>query len=228
MCDAVPGPPHAGSTPDGTWTGATRATLGEVLAGRRRRRFVGRTDLLELFRAALEARPAAFAVLHVHGPGDALCAFNPVYGQGITVAALEALTLRRHLVRGVEPRWPVLLCDLARAARGAWDMAVGADLAFPGVPGRRTLQTLVLNRYVARLQAGAVHDPALARVFVQVSGLVERPQALLRPAVVLRVLRPAPPTEKKEPRDTPTALTRTDAGSTPGRAGRPDDQRRGA
>ena len=48
---------------------ATRETVGDLLAARRRRRFVGRRAELELVRAALEAADPPFAVLHVHGPG---------------------------------------------------------------------------------------------------------------------------------------------------------------
>lgn len=47
----------------------TAGTLGELVASRRRRRFVGRGAELELFRTALEAAEPPFSVLHVHGPG---------------------------------------------------------------------------------------------------------------------------------------------------------------
>ena len=70
--------------------------------------------------------------------GDALCSFNPIYGQGMSVAALEALTLRRHLASGVEPQPRRWFRDLARVVDVPWQMAAGGDLMFPDVQGRRT------------------------------------------------------------------------------------------
>jgi hypothetical protein len=43
-------------------------TLGDVLASRRRRRFVGRASEIELFRVALDSAEPSFSMLHVHGP----------------------------------------------------------------------------------------------------------------------------------------------------------------
>ena len=70
-----------------------------------------------------------------------------------------------------------------------WDIAVGGDLAFPGVPGRRTLKVRLINAYLARLHAAAANDASLASAFLRVAGLVARPQSLLRPGVAIRVLR---------------------------------------
>ena len=121
--------------------------------------------------------------------GDAVCSFNPIYGQGISVAALEALTLRRHLERGIEPEPRHWYRDLARVIDVPWDMSAGGDLAFPGVPGHRSLKIRILGAYLARLHAAAVQDPHLSTAFARVAGLVAPPQSLLRPGIVLRVLR---------------------------------------
>ena len=121
--------------------------------------------------------------------GDAMCSFNPVYGQGISVAALEALVLRRHLERGIEPQPHRFFRDIARVVDVPWDIAVGGDLAFPGVQGRRTAKVRLVSAYLARLHAAAVDDASLASAFVRVAGLVAPPQSLLRPEVALRVLR---------------------------------------
>jgi hypothetical protein len=107
----------------------------------------------------------------------------------MSVAALEALALRRHLRRGarLEPRR--LLRDLARAVDVPWEIAAGGDLVFPGVQGHRTAKIRLANAYLARLHAAAADDGRLAIAFARVAGLVAPPQTLLRPDVALRVLR---------------------------------------
>jgi 2-polyprenyl-6-methoxyphenol hydroxylase-like FAD-dependent oxidoreductase len=121
--------------------------------------------------------------------GDAVCSFNPIYGQGMSVAALEALTLRRHLQRGVQPQPRQVFRNLTRVVDVPWDIAVGGDLAVPGVQGRRTLKIRLVNAYIARLHAAAAHDASLASAFVRVAGLIAPPQSLLRPSIAVRVLR---------------------------------------
>jgi hypothetical protein len=122
--------------------------------------------------------------------GDALCTFNPVYGQGMSVAALQALALRDHLRRHTTPRPLKLLRHLGRIVDVPWNMATGGDLAFPDVVGRRTVQMRLLNGYLGKLLAGAAHEPRLGRAFLRVAGLVDPPPALLAPGVAARVLRP--------------------------------------
>jgi 2-polyprenyl-6-methoxyphenol hydroxylase-like FAD-dependent oxidoreductase len=124
--------------------------------------------------------------------GDAVCSFNPIYGQGMSVAAVEPLVLRRHLRRGALPRPRRFFGDLARVVDVPWDIAVGGDLVFPGVQGRRTLKVRLVNAYLARLHTAAAHDASLAGAFLRVAGLVARPESLLRPGIILRVLRTGP------------------------------------
>jgi 2-polyprenyl-6-methoxyphenol hydroxylase-like FAD-dependent oxidoreductase len=122
--------------------------------------------------------------------GDALCSFNPAYGQGMSVAALEALELRACLAGGGSP------ADLARGffqrvARVIdipWDMAAGGDLRLPIVPGPRPARLRLLNAYVAQVQAAGARDPRIAREFLRVANLVQRPEALLHPVMVSRVI----------------------------------------
>jgi 2-polyprenyl-6-methoxyphenol hydroxylase-like FAD-dependent oxidoreductase len=125
----------------------------------------------------------------LHVMGDSICSLNPIYGQGMSVAAIEALVLREHFKRGHKPRPRRVLRDFAKAIDAPWEMAAGADLAFPGVDGRRTAKARMANAYIPRLHAAAAHDAALAIEFLRVSGLVEHPAALFRPSVVMRVVK---------------------------------------
>ena len=124
--------------------------------------------------------------------GDAACSFNPVYGQGMTVAALEALTLRRHLADGVPPRPRDFLRDVSAVVDVPWDISASGDLSFPQVAGARTAKIKIGNAYMARLQDAATRDGQVTRTFMRVAGLVDPPQALMRPGMMARVLRPAP------------------------------------
>ncbi|SCL34438.1 2-polyprenyl-6-methoxyphenol hydroxylase [Micromonospora nigra] len=120
--------------------------------------------------------------------GDAACIFNPVYGQGMTVAAMESLVLREHLEQG-PPRPEQFFRAQSKVIDAPWDMSAGADLGFPGVRGRRTVKTFMGNAYIPRLQAAAANDGRLTASFLRAAGLVDPPQALMKPAVAARVLR---------------------------------------
>jgi len=121
--------------------------------------------------------------------GDAMCSFNPIYGQGMTVAATEAVALRRLLGRHAVPDARGYFRAIAAAIDVPWDIAVGADMAFPQVRGKRSAKVRLVNAYLPRLHAAAAHDEALAASLVRVIGLIDRPEVLLRPNRVLRVLR---------------------------------------
>jgi len=118
-----------------------------------------------------------------------VCSFNPIYGQGMTVAAVEAMTLRGLLVRGAVPAARRYFRAIAAAVDVPWGVAVGADLAYPEVPGKRSAKVRLVNAYLPRLHAAAAHDEALAASLVRVIGLKDRPEGLLRPDRMLRVLR---------------------------------------
>lgn len=123
---------------------------------------------------------------------DALCVLNPAYGQGMTVAALEALLLRRLLACGESGELaPRLFRGAARLVGTAWSLTVSADLRFPEVVGRRRAADRFVNSYLSRYQAAAAVDPALANAFICVANLVAPPSRLFAPSLVLRVLRAA-------------------------------------
>jgi len=121
--------------------------------------------------------------------GDAICSFNPIYGQGMTIAAMEAVELQRCLRKGGDR----LAKRFFKAAKGpvnqAWKLSTGADLALDEVEAVAALPDRIIGRYMERLMAAAVHDKIVSRTFLEVTGMLKPVPALLTPAMVRRVLR---------------------------------------
>jgi len=120
--------------------------------------------------------------------GDAVCSFNPAYGQGMSVAAKEAVVLRRFASAGKDIDARKFFQEIAPIVDTPWQIVVGGDLAHPAVQGDRTAMVRLVNRYLNRLQIAAAHDVALAESFQRVMHLLAPPPTLMRPDRALRVL----------------------------------------
>ncbi len=121
--------------------------------------------------------------------GDALCCFNPIYGQGMSVAALEAETLETCLADGTEDLPRRFYRSVSGVVDAPWKIAAGADLARPGVAGNRTRTTALANWYLAHVQKAATRDVEVCRALVFVTGLLAPPESLFQPKMALRVFR---------------------------------------
>jgi 2-polyprenyl-6-methoxyphenol hydroxylase-like FAD-dependent oxidoreductase len=119
--------------------------------------------------------------------GDAICSFNPIYGQGMSVAALDAVALRDCLRRGVTDLPRRYFRAAAKAIGVAWQIGAGSDLAFPEVEGRRTPATRVINRLVDWVLTACESDAVVGGQFFQVTALVDPPARLLHPSFLYRV-----------------------------------------
>jgi len=121
--------------------------------------------------------------------GDAICSFNPIYGQGMTVAAVEAMVLYNCLRHGERNLPRRFFHSSAKKIRVAWQTAVGSDLALPEVVGPRPLSMRITNAYLDHVMTAAETDPVVAQQFIQVIGMVDHPARLLRPSIMLRIAR---------------------------------------
>jgi 2-polyprenyl-6-methoxyphenol hydroxylase-like FAD-dependent oxidoreductase len=119
--------------------------------------------------------------------GDALSSFNPIYGQGMTVAALEAVALKGCLAKGTTDLARRFFARASKIIDIPWSIAVGNDLRMPEATGPRSAAIRVINAYIAKLHKAAHHDPAVAFAFHQVGNLLQPPSHILHPRVAARV-----------------------------------------
>ena len=136
----------------------------------------------------LEAFPRGLLPL-----GDAICRFNPIYGQGMSIAAQEACLLQQLFRKRAETADP--LAGLASAfftGAGAlidtpWTLAAVADFAFPGTEGQRPEDFEDRLAFGKALNQLAARDPAVHRLTTEVQHLL-KPRSVLRdPEIVERV-----------------------------------------
>jgi 2-polyprenyl-6-methoxyphenol hydroxylase-like FAD-dependent oxidoreductase len=124
--------------------------------------------------------------------GDAVCSFNPVWGQGMTVALLQAETLGKILERGrrngasLEQLGRSFFTAAAQVIAPAWTLAANLDLSFPQTVGVRPRFMALRMRYAAALDALARRDPELTRVLYEVYHLLTPVSALTAPSLVGR------------------------------------------
>lgn len=132
--------------------------------------------------------PTGFVVL-----GDAVAAFNPIYGQGMSVAALCAEKLRDALERNDMDEEGLARCvqrAIGRIVHGPWELAVGQDIQYPGAIGPRPpAATAPLRHYMERLAVTAMGRPAVMRAYLEVLTLSAPFSRLFGPTVALGVLR---------------------------------------
>jgi hypothetical protein len=120
--------------------------------------------------------------------GDAACAFNPTYGQGMSVAALEAQALGKWL--GTAQSTLVFQQQLLKVVRGPWLMATNEDSRLPHVEGAIPSRFDKINqRYIDEFIWLCGTDPQALDVFMGVSQLIKPPTAMFAPTLAFKVMR---------------------------------------
>jgi 2-polyprenyl-6-methoxyphenol hydroxylase-like FAD-dependent oxidoreductase len=124
--------------------------------------------------------------------GDAICSFNPIYGQGMTSAAMQAQALQQLLVRrkgALDGIARVFFKQAARIVNVPWQMAVGEDFRYVETTGPKPAGTDLLNAYSTLLHRATHSDAVVYQAFLNVMGLLAPPASLFAPNILLRVLR---------------------------------------
>jgi 2-polyprenyl-6-methoxyphenol hydroxylase-like FAD-dependent oxidoreductase len=132
--------------------------------------------------------------------GDAVYAFNPVYGQGMSTAAIASQTLDaclkaqhqrtggQHLT-GLAQRFQK---ELAGVIAGPWQMATGQDVRWPSTEGVQTPDpvTRLVQRYLDQVLNTMPHNPTVAEAFYHVQNMLKPPTSLFHPKILWQVLKP--------------------------------------
>jgi hypothetical protein len=130
--------------------------------------------------------PKGFAAM-----GDSVCAFNPVYGVGMTLTGLEALELRKCLGRGrgafdshhFQQR-------VAKLVAGPWALTTGEDLRWPTTEGGNvTAKVKIMHWYIEQVIRLIPQSEEVFHRFQEVNHMIKSPAALFHPAVLGRVMR---------------------------------------
>ena len=139
--------------------------------------------------------PAGFVVL-----GDAICSFNPIYGQGMSSAVLQAVQLGECLAAGHDDA-ALVRAFYQRAAKviaPSWQLAIAADRAYSGGDGSAPLRAELVNRYLHQVLTAAHVSPEVNTAMLLVQSLVAPPAILFRPEMV-RSVRAACRQAKRQP-----------------------------
>lgn len=119
--------------------------------------------------------------------GDALCSLNPIYGQGMTMAGLEAVALQEHLIRGDTPAQR-FFSDAAKHIGPTWAMNQANDRDSSHVHRRRSLSRRLGNWGVTQTLKAAENDIVITERLLRVAHLVDPPSQLKDPALLARAV----------------------------------------
>ena len=120
--------------------------------------------------------------------GDAICSFNPAYGQGMSSASLQAIALRDTLAGSDKNLARRFFSRAAKVIDNPWSIAVGGDLKMPEATGHRGLDVKLINWYMGHLHRRGHNHVDASLAFVRVAQLLDPPTSLMRPSMIVRVL----------------------------------------
>jgi 2-polyprenyl-6-methoxyphenol hydroxylase-like FAD-dependent oxidoreductase len=124
--------------------------------------------------------------------GDAICSFNPTYGQGMTSAAMQAAALDELLTqqeKAVDGLAATFFKQAAKIIDTPWQLAVGEDFRFPQTSGPKPAGVDLLNRYVTLVHRATLVDAEVGIAFAKVMNLMAAPSSLMAPRILLRVFK---------------------------------------
>jgi 2-polyprenyl-6-methoxyphenol hydroxylase-like FAD-dependent oxidoreductase len=122
--------------------------------------------------------------------GDAISSFNPIYGQGMSSACLQAVVLDKVLSENIdgEKMAKTYFKRIAKIIDNIWQIATGEDFRFPQTIGKRPLGINMVNKYITQVHRATIKDEIVCKAFLKVMALLEPPASLFQPGILWRVM----------------------------------------
>ena len=127
--------------------------------------------------------------------GDVICKLNPVYGQGMSIAALEVRRLAELLAPIKLESWAAInalslgfFAAVDEILRSPWEMNVYPDFMYPTTKGERPADIQERMAYARVLSELAAEDPAIHKAMAEVNYLIKPQRTLSAPWIRERVL----------------------------------------
>jgi len=130
--------------------------------------------------------PEGFLVI-----GDAHCRFDPLFGQGISVAAMEAVELQKclqqaeHFAKGFTQLFHKKTSKLMATP---WDMATTEAFRHPKIKGKKPLLQPFKQWYTKRVYQSSALDSDIYIRLARVMNLIRTPLHLFHPKVIISVI----------------------------------------
>ncbi len=123
--------------------------------------------------------------------GDSLCTFDPVYGQGMTVAAAQVLALRALVASGVSAKdLPGrFYAEATKILDPAWLLGAAEAFRSPLTEGDRPRGLWAVQRLFDVMLKGVGTHAATQRAVLEVMHMRRGAEALMQPAIVKRALK---------------------------------------
>ncbi|MDY7224782.1 hypothetical protein SYV04_00240 [Hyalangium sp. s54d21] len=124
--------------------------------------------------------------------GDAICSFNPLFGQGMTTASLGALTLSECLAERAPGQGKGLSRDFQKRTTryndAAWAQVTGEDFRFSETEGERPPMIKVLHWYTRQIMELCSVDASVQRRMLPVTHMQAGMEVILSPSMMVKAL----------------------------------------
>ena len=120
--------------------------------------------------------------------GDAICSLNPIYGQGMTMAMLEAVALRDCLANGDADLSRRFFRAAGERIRPVWASNQANDLYMTKPCGKRSISQRLTTWSIGKTLAVAERDPMLTERIFRVTQFIDPHSTLSRPSFAMRLV----------------------------------------